>query len=409
MSKSQYSPQNFFRQAPNALLNRYFHEHNLLTSLDIASLGETDIEPIYKEWTELPAVERSQTEQDFKLIDLVADEQGIITLLEEARFHNENLEPIFATMSDFYEKAFWTFFEHHQYLEIAGIFCEADELPRHYWRDLNGIPLSNPRDDKAGCQDLADVLRLYFQQQQGRGYACQVDVLRRGAHYYYFAYPEDHSQSLIEFEGQENRLQRRVHRPVFEVIFVYDPEEGILSTYFEGRAAVVRDLQELFAREILIMNLPSPVRDQKVYELNCLKDRHFQFRYEPTSGIIDIKVRQLKLAILGGDTRRITLDVDPTRNREAVYDLMDDILNSGDPQLFGNRIHTSMVNITKVGITALFMPNGRRKKPTKTFYIAYPNSCSLKHDEKDLALRQMLIDSNIEPRKMPSVLLNRDE
>jgi len=31
--------------------------------------------------------------------------------------------------------------------------------------------------------------------------------------------------------------------------------------------------------------------------------------------------------------------------------------------------------------------------------ITYPNSCSLKYDDVDLRLRQMLVDSGIEPRE----------
>jgi muramidase (phage lysozyme) len=65
LSKHQYSPIDFFRQAPNALLNRYFHERNLLATLDIGVLRETDIEPIYQTWSELPAAERAKTEKDF--------------------------------------------------------------------------------------------------------------------------------------------------------------------------------------------------------------------------------------------------------------------------------------------------------------------------------------------------------
>jgi hypothetical protein len=34
-----------------------------------------------------------------------------------------------------------------------------------------------------------------------------------------------------------------------------------------------------------------------------------------------------------------------------------------------------------------------------TVSITYPNSCSLKYDDVDLRLRQMLMDSNIEPRE----------
>lgn len=396
MAKHQYSPKNFFRQAPNVLLDRYFHERALLTELDIASLPETDVERPYRAWLALPASDRARTEEDFRLIDSLADEQGVVAILEEALFHEEDLETVFAKMGGFHDKALWTFLERPRYLQIAARFRESDQLPRRCWRDRDGMPGIKPRDDDAACKDLANVVRPYFREKEGRGHSCHVDVFRRGPTYYYFCYPEDHSRTVMEFEGQ-NQLQRRVHRPVFEVVFVYDPENGMLSVYFEGRASVARDLLMLFARQILVTNLPNPRRDQRVYELNPLKDRGFAFQYTPASGILDVRVRQLRLTLVGGASKSITLEADPSDNRMAVYDLLDEVLNTADPSSTRNRIPLSMVNITRVGLRACFSVDGTHERSVRNFTVSFPNSCSLKHEGKDLVLRKMLIDSGIEP------------
>ena len=42
-------------------------------------------------------------------------------------------------------------------------------------------------------------------------------------------------------------------------------------------------------------------------------------------------------------------------------------------------------------------PDARPKSVTVS--ITYPNSCTLKYDDVDLRLRQMLVDSGIEPRE----------
>ncbi len=398
MSKQQYSLKNFFRLAPKALLDRYFHERWLLTDLDIKSLDENNLESIYQAWLQLSEPDRLKTEDDFRLIDSVADDQGIVAILEEARFHGEDLEPTFARMDGFYYKAFWTFLEHPGYVDIAARFCEADELPKTYWRDRDGLLELSPRDDEAACDELANVLKLYFRQKQGRGYACTVDVYRRGSKYYYFAYPEDFSRTIMEYQGEESRLLRSAHRPAFQVVFVFDPKTGVLSTFYEGKADMVTDLQELFARVILAVNLPSPVRDERTYELDAFKNPGFRFVYSPSSGIMTVYVKQLKLAIIGAGSQRITIEANPKSNQDAVYDLVDDIFNTGRPDSLVNSIPLSMVNVTRVGLRATFVPNGKRGQQTKTFYISLPNSCSLGHDGRDAVLRQMLIDSNIEPR-----------
>jgi hypothetical protein len=69
-------------------------------------------------------------------------------------------------MPGFYDRAFWTFFERPSYFEVATRLCEADDLPRRYWRERVGIPDSSPRDDKAGMEDLALALRAYFRQKR---------------------------------------------------------------------------------------------------------------------------------------------------------------------------------------------------------------------------------------------------
>jgi hypothetical protein len=56
--------------------------------------------------------------------------------------------------------------------------------------------------------------------------------------------------------------------------------------------------------------------------------------------------------------------------------------------------------VTQVGIKVTFAHNPTsRKASTRSFDINWPNSCSLKHDGRDLIIRKMLADSGIEPRK----------
>jgi hypothetical protein len=398
MAKPQYNPKNFMRQTSNSLLQSYFHQRTLLTNLDFTSLDETEVDAIYAGWLELPPAPRAEIDEDFRAIDSLANERGILMILEESRMQGRDAGPEFEKLSDFPDKAFWSFLHLNECFEAALRFREADDLPSVYWRERNGISDITPRSDEAALAEMAYVLKIYFLQKEGRGHHCYVDYLQRGPRHYYFAYPEDHSRRLLEFEGDEDRPRLRLHRPTFEVIFVYDSDLGELSTFYKGRAREVRDLQALFARVILAINLPSPKRDTAVYELNPLKYRDFQFRYEPTSGITGVKVKQIKLAVIGGRRRCITLDVDHSGGHYDLYDSMVDFLNTGVPASKDNRIPLAMVDVKKVGITANFLPSGRRKHPSKTFYVGYPNSCNLKREGQDLALRQMLIDSGIEPK-----------
>lgn len=227
-----YSPRDFLRRAPNALLARYFHERDLLLDVNIADLGETDVEPMFEEWQQLPPEQRAQVDSDFTTVDVVTDEEGIRTILDEARFHGEELEPIFADMEGFHDKALWTFLQHQTFVDISARFIDADRLPGNYWiRRREGVPTVQPRDDQLGREDLARAISAYFRQKEGRGYACVVEAYRRGPSFYFFAYPEDYGRTEIEFEG--GQFQRRPRRPAFEVVFVYS-SDGAPSTPSTG-------------------------------------------------------------------------------------------------------------------------------------------------------------------------------
>jgi hypothetical protein len=57
----------------------------------------------------------------------VCDEEGCKAILEEARFHGEDLEPVFTSLKGHYDRALWTFLERPDYLDVAARFREADQ------------------------------------------------------------------------------------------------------------------------------------------------------------------------------------------------------------------------------------------------------------------------------------------
>ena len=390
----QYSPRNFLRLAPNALLERYFRDRGLLTDLDIASLPETKIDTVFEAWMALPSKQTAEVDSDFALVDLLADEQGIQAILDEAGFHDLGLVSAFEELPGFQDKALLAFLEHRGIVEVAARFREADRLPNSYWvRRREGVPAGDPRDDEETCAELAHALASYFRLKEGRGRECQVDVYRRGEHFYYFGFPEDYGRAELEYI--EGKLERRAQRPVFHVVFVFDPQQRTLDTFFRGAKKTRLELETIFGRVILGAEL-APAKDERVYDLNAFKKRDVKFVYDPASGIQDVRVKLLRLSLIGGGARRLTMEADPQEGRGAVYDLLDAAFRDAGNGV-GISLPLGLTNVTRVGIEVLFSRDGRRGRPTKTFYLTYPNGCTLKHDGRDAALRRMLIDSKIEP------------
>jgi hypothetical protein len=59
--------------------------------VDFGALTETQVEPIYQAWLRLSDDTRKEMEQDFQDIDELATEGGSKAILDEARWHGEDL------------------------------------------------------------------------------------------------------------------------------------------------------------------------------------------------------------------------------------------------------------------------------------------------------------------------------
>jgi hypothetical protein len=118
----EYPPRRFFRHAPNLMLQRYFAARNVMSEVDFGALTETQVEPIYESWLKLSDDTRKEMEQDFQDIDSLATEGGSKAILDEARWHGEDLAEQFASLTGVHEHAFWTFLERPKYWQGALAF-----------------------------------------------------------------------------------------------------------------------------------------------------------------------------------------------------------------------------------------------------------------------------------------------
>lgn len=382
-----YSPKSFFRNAPNSLLVQYFTKHGVLKEHDFSHLSETKIEPMYLAWLSLPDNERGEIERDFRAIDALACEAGLKAILDEAEWHDEDLADALGEFDGFYEKAFWIFLERPNYWPAATAFCRADSISSNHWNECKTINHSPARVDDDSIQDLEQALSHYFHIKEGRGKNCSIEPYKRGKLDYFFAYPEDYAHASIEWEG--TTFKRAARHPAFEIIFVYSQNEGKISLYMKGSKETKKDVRALFADKILGLELGEFVEDDRVYDLAPLDGSTPPFQFSPDLGIQNVAIKKLRLAI-NGTKERITLEVNPTHNQNAIYELREKL---------NRTIPSSQMTITQAGIVVTYVPDaGTGRISTRSFDINWPNSCSLKHDGKDAIIRKMLIASGLEPR-----------
>ncbi len=386
----QYQPRKFFRQSPNSLLEQYFKIKGVLAEVNFEELTEAKIEPVYAAWLALPEKENRDIEKDFREIDSMATEGGTKAIIDEAGSHGEELGPVLSELDSFHDRAFWTFLNRPDYWKGAVQFHYADNIPSSHWRKRKNIPKNLALVEPEDIGRLEQAISNYFHHKEGRGKNCRVECYQRNNLDYFFAYPEDYAQASIEWV--ENNFERPPRNPAFEVIYVYSQSDGTLDVFLRGNKKPITDLQKIFAENILDTELGADQKDEKVYHLNPLKQRNFQFVYEPGSGIEDVRVNKLRLSSIAGRKERIILEADPTYHPEAVFDLLDKLLNQS--------MRLSSYNITQVGLKVFFSPAaGSLKGKIRCFDITYPNSCNLKQDGRDLIIRKMLDDSGLEPKE----------
>jgi hypothetical protein len=389
----QYSSRDFFRQMPNALLARYFAGTDLLVDVDFTALPEGKPEALFQAWLALTDAQRHAAEVDFREIHALSDRKGFTAIVDEARWQLESQPQVLETfignlsaVDDFHAKAMVAFLDHPECWQGATRFHFADSLS--HWRKRKNLPRLPAAVDPASIARLAELIKHYFRHTDGRGRNCVVECYRRGDRDYFFAFPEDHAQRSIEWVDGE--FHPRPHNPAFEIVFVYHQAEGTLDLNLRGGRGAIAALQGMFAQAILkLEDLPPDPKDERVYDLAPLAQPGFQFTHEVGSGIGTVVVKKLRLSsrVRAGD--RITIEADGYSNRQAVHELLEQV---------GQALPLHLYSVTQVDLSAtVFVAEGKPPKKV-SIRIAHPNSCSLKYDEIDLTLRQMLEASGIEPR-----------
>ncbi len=282
-----------------------------------------------------------------------------------------------------------TFLDNNIFWKGATRFYHADTLP--YWRKRKLMSHRPAAVDEASMRELAELIRNYFHRTEGRGKNCVVEPFCRGALDYFFAYPEDYSKQSIEWVDGE--FSPRPQNPAFEVIYVYSEKEGSLDLNFRGSYKAIEPLQWIFATAILkLEQLPPDPKDNRVYDLNPLLRRDFQFIYDVGSGIEKVVVKKLRLSSRSQAGERITVEVDAHGNPHSIYYLLEKL---------GRSIPLNMYNVTQAELSASLMVDADKPPKRVTIRITHPNSCSLKYDELDLRLRDMLEASGIELKEPP--------
>lgn len=383
-----FSSRQFFRRMPNALLARYFQGKGLFADLDFAAMKETKPDALLEAWGALPDATRDACEAELSTVHGLCNESGWRALQDAAREVLQDDESAafvakLAALEDHAAQAMTAYLDHRSLWMWADRYHHADGLAR--WKKLHGLAQVELTDTAAACTALSAAIRAYFLKEEHRGRNCTVEHYRRGAKDYFFAYPRDHASEALEWVQDD--MTRRPHSPAFELIFVYEKARGSLDLSCRNAPRAVRPLQEIFATVVLGQDaLSANPKDGRTYNLAPLLDAGFQFIRSSDSGIGDVQLKKLRLSRRWQKGEHITLQA---ANTAALHELLGQVRQS---------VAMADFHVTQAEVWAQVWEPGRLLPRPVTFTVGWPNSCSLKHDGADAALRAMLQASRIEPQ-----------
>jgi hypothetical protein len=375
----QFNPKRVLRQVSTPLLRDFFGRKAPDLDLKWDDIQGLTINDIFDAWQRLPDAQRKNIEMVFHdIAEMASDEDGVKVIQEESLTHGENLGTRLESMDSRYDKALWTYMNRPHIWEAAIRFAKADILSvRRSWVKRSEVPKAEPKTDEEGRKKLAVAISAFYREQEARGHNCTVEHFARGAgHDYYFVYLSDYADTHINFSDSGD-LCRTTERRAFEVVFAYDRENTTLDMFARGGKKVVEPLQKIFCEVILGQCLKNNVPGRKPYCLDKLLDRNFAFPTDPEDNVESVSIRTLRLSIIGRTRGRITLDADPAKSPDNIYDMLAEDLNRKNLPL-------SVLCVTKATLHLKLKGYGRIKG--LAFNVSIPDACDLKSKREDLRL-----------------------
>ena len=121
-----FNPKRVLRQISNPLLKEFFERQGHPLDVEWDSISNTHVDDIFDAWQRLPDGPRKAIEIVFHDVHEMANEEGVRVIIEEGRYHGEDLSPLLETMDSRYDKAIWTFMDHSDLWDVPVYFTKVD-------------------------------------------------------------------------------------------------------------------------------------------------------------------------------------------------------------------------------------------------------------------------------------------
>jgi hypothetical protein len=367
------------RLIPKGLLRKFFAQlgHAFL-DVSWEKIRPHQIDTILTVFHQLPSADQMAVETALQNVFELACENGLRAIREATVDMHERDRVLYLPKLDgAYGMSVWTWLFHPRIFDRAMLLYEVDQLGR--WRRRKDLPRVPPNTGPEALERLAGAVSDLLQREEGRGQRCTVEHVRRGdGSECFLAYPDDFVCTILVHDGP-GRLRPRSIRQTFEMVFAYNPQEGVLEINAKLPARLKSQLEDLFCA--VILGKPAEKRGlEAVYNLNVLKEGTDRLETDPEDGVLPV-VHRLRLAIPESrDT--ITFEADRAGKPERVYEMLDSYLAR-------EQLPLSEVDVASATIGMVLQARESRRPGRMTFDVARPDTCTLRnHRPERVALAQ---------------------
>lgn len=375
MSKT-FDPRRILKRINNSLLRPFFDLHGGLPGVPWDELRETQVEPVYAAWQNMPEEMRRHVQVILHDINELADDRGLKVLVEELQRSVPVNFGEFEALPGQADRAMWAYLTSRNAFTIAAQFARAEALATgRYWVKRNELPQQMIEMKDSIKTALQNDLSQFHWDRQMRGKFCVVEYyVRANGSQYFFAYLDDYPDKQLIFDDNGHMVPREDRR-AFEHVFVYSSNDGSLEMFARGGKAVYGPLQQIFCKAALGLDVDPADPVRPAYTLDHLLLPNRTLRTDPHDRIASVTITRVRLQPIDAAGDYIELGLDPNRGVHHIDQAIAEYLNT-------KRLSPDRVRVRQMSFKLLFTPDGPAR--SLSFNVTCPSTSDLKSKPDEL-------------------------
>ncbi len=385
---ANYFVKSLLQKTLNVLLKEFFKGRSILSDFEWSKqaeggrkvpLPETEVDGLVEAIGQLDSNDRLRVEQEFRDIRCLANEESNSCLIEQGKKPRYGVDLVEEFGQNgivgFHDRAMWVYLYHKELFKYTYKYQQV--IHTKGARDFEvGPGLICQVDEKAMGAFKKSIIKHYTG--RGRGEKCVLDHCysqERVKQHCYYIFHEDCVKSVLGFNEDATDVVRNPQPSLFENIYFYEPETGMLRIHATGEKNAEK-LADLFCIHILGLE-GRPTMDTRVYDLSKIKDPDFDFECDPSIEKMHIK----EIVCDMGNAEEIRFRVKGREQKGLLLlERMRHVVKSYGLDLRG-------VTITKLRFQCVFRKEEGHRKTSRTKEIGLPNHTELSEDYYDNIIR----------------------